>query len=555
MMEDTDSDSEFEFIPAKPTKRSSKKEVSQSCDEATTTSSTTTTTTKVVRKHSKEKDPPKGEKDNGGGEGSADDVPVGGANRKDSKKHKESKPDKDNNNNNKGGGHGEGAAGGEGRRRSSEEVTPNRKDSKKKKEREPDKSADRALEAGHDASERDNTNHTENSASEQRKEKKDEKKLKKKQDKLAAASGDNKKEAKKKKKKGSKMPSEVSREDFTKLKILGRGDVGKVYLVRHNKTEKLFAMKVLDKKEMITRNKVKRALTEREILATANHPFIVTLYYSFQTKNKLYLIMEYCAGGEFFRVLQRQPGKRLTEAQVRFYGAEVLLALEYLHMMGFIYRDLKPENLLLNKNGHVMLTDFDLSKQSITPVNPKVVTHMITGKMKLDTRPALVTNSFVGTEEYIAPEVIEGYGHTSSVDWWTFGILMYEMLYGNTPFRGRTRDDTFNHILNSTNPKFPDDPPTSKDVRALIRRLLDKDPRKRLGAEHGAADIKEHPFFKGKVNFALIRNQKPPIVPPPVDIDTIPGDVLSDSDSDDDHKGRNKTNPFSTFETHTRKEA
>ncbi len=146
--------------------------------------------------------------------------------------------------------------------------------------------------------------------------------------------------------------------------------------------------------------------------------------------------------------------------------------------------DLKPENLLLDGSGHVMLTDFDLSKQSVTPVNPKVVTQMLTGKMKLDTRPSVVTNSFVGTEEYIAPEVIEGYGHTSSVDWWTFGILLYEMLvrplltapcatcltaamlmmvifpyqYGKTPFRGRTREHTFDHILHKTNIKFPETP-------------------------------------------------------------------------------------------------
>jgi len=368
----------------------------------------------------------------------------------------------------------------------------------------------------------------------------------------------------KRKKTRNGLPSEVTREDFVKIKTLGRGDVGKVYLVRHNKTEKLFAMKVLDKREMIKRNKVKRALTEREILATANHPFIVTLYYSFQTKNKLYLIMDYCAGGEFFRVLQRQPGKRLTESQVRFYGAEVLLALEYLHMMGFIYRDLKPENLLLNEIGHVMLTDFDLSKQAATPVNPKVVTQLFTGKMKLDTRPTLVTNSFVGTEEYIAPEVIEGFGHTSSVDWWTFGILLYEMLYGFTPFRGRTRDDTFSHILHSGSPKFPDEPPASKEIKNLIKRLLDKDPRKRLGSEHGAADIKEHPFFKGKVNWALIRNQKPPIVPEKEKTKLsssmrgtggVVGEICN-SDSDSDSRGsEDSKNLFSTFETHSRKDS
>ncbi|ELR20463.1 serine/threonine protein kinase (Nrc2), putative [Acanthamoeba castellanii str. Neff] len=309
----------------------------------------------------------------------------------------------------------------------------------------------------------------------------------------------------KKKKRGER--SEVSRKDFEKLKVLGRGDVGKVYLVRHKDKRKLYAMKVLDKSEMITRNKVKRALTEREILATSNHPFIVTLHYSFQTKNNLYFIMDYCAGGEFFKMLQRQPGKCLT--------------------------DLKPENLLLDGSGHVMLTDFDLSKQSVTPVNPKVVTQMLTGKMKLDTRPSVVTNSFVGTEEYIAPEVIEGYGHTSSVDWWTFGILLYEMLYGKTPFRGRTREHTFDHILHKTNIKFPETPATSKEAKSLVKKLLDKDPRKRLGSEHGAADIKEHPFFKGKVNWALIRNQVPSIIPE-LDKKLLEAEPLTDSEDESD---------------------
>jgi len=367
------------------------------------------------------------------------------------------------------------------------------------------------------------------------------------------------KKKKKKKPEEDDMPEErekVCREDFTKVRVLGRGDVGKVYLVRHLKTNKLYAMKVLDKNEMRKRNKVKRALTEREILATANHPFIVTLHYSFQTKNNLYFIMDYCAGGEFFKVLQRQPGKCLTEDQARFYSAEVLLALEYLHMMGFIYRDLKPENLLLNESGHIMLTDFDLSKQAVTPVNPKVVTQMLTGKMKLDTRPSVVTNSFVGTEEYIAPEVIEGYGHTSSVDWWTFGILIYEMLYGRTPFRGRTREHTFDHILHKTNIKFPEVPVVSKEGKNLVKKLLDKDPRKRLGSEHGAADIKEHAFFKGKINWALIRNQTPPIIPEPLPIDEQ-SEAFSDSDEADDTDSEKEEDEseFSTFKTHSRKDA
>ncbi|KAG5648660.1 hypothetical protein DXG03_000006 [Asterophora parasitica] len=137
---------------------------------------------------------------------------------------------------------------------------------------------------------------------------------------------------------------EVGPASFLKVKMLGKGDVGRVYLVREKKTDKLFAMKVLSKKEMIERKKIKRALTEQEILATANHPFIVTLYHSFQSEGYLYFCMEYCMGGEFFRALQTRPGKCLPEDGSRFYAAEVVAALEYLHLMGFIYRDLKPES-------------------------------------------------------------------------------------------------------------------------------------------------------------------------------------------------------------------
>ncbi|KAJ2816083.1 serine/threonine protein kinase, AGC, partial [Coemansia erecta] len=165
----------------------------------------------------------------------------------------------------------------------------------------------------------------------------------------------------------------VGPKSFIKIKLLGKGDVGKVYLVRQKETGKLYAMKVLSKAEMIKRNKIKRVLAEQEILATANHPFIVTLYHTFQSDERLYFCMDYCIGGEFFRVLQSRPGKCLPEEDAKFYAAEVTCALEYLHLSGFIYRDLKPENILLHETGHIMLTDFDLSKQSDPPGTPMVL--------------------------------------------------------------------------------------------------------------------------------------------------------------------------------------
>ncbi|KAK4529412.1 hypothetical protein CCYA_CCYA01G0269 [Cyanidiococcus yangmingshanensis] len=357
---------------------------------------------------------------------------------------------------------------------------------------------------------------------------------------------------------------------FQKLKLLGKGDVGRVYLVLLKGTTKLYAMKVLTKEEMIARNKVKRVLTEREILATAHHPFIVTMYASFQTKDRLYFIMEYCAGGEFFRVLQRQPNKRLPEDAVRFYAAEVLLALEYLHHMGFIYRDLKPENILMRADGHIALTDFDLSKQA-HPVSPRVIKHQMTllDRMKgalsgnrgsrsnlqdleiVDSEPVLpyATNSFVGTEEYIAPEVIQGVGHTSDVDWWTFGILLYEMLTGTTPFKGSYQDETFNNIVHG-NIRFDESLHLSQECKNLIKRLLKRDASKRLGHENGASDIKRHPWFR-KIDFNLIRNETPPIVPKvrdPLDFSQYPPlkdkDLLDDVEPFDENS---PANPFKNF--------
>lgn len=319
---------------------------------------------------------------------------------------------------------------------------------------------------------------------------------------------------------------QVRPDSFEKIRLLGKGDVGKVFLVREKLTNKLYAMKILNKKEMIERNKIKRALAEQEILATSNHPFIVTLYHSFQSKEHLYLCMEYCMGGEFFRALQTRETKTICEADARFYAAEVTAALEYLHLMGFIYRDLKPENILLHQSGHIMLSDFDLSKQSERAKNPvisfnKTGMHLPSSSSSnhhngptIDTKACIDgfrTNSFVGTEEYIAPEVIRGKGHTSAVDWWTLGIFIYEMLYGTTPFKGQDRKKTFANVLKK-DVKFLDTQSVSSNCRNIIKKLLIKDEEKRLGSKTGASEIKGHAFFK-ETQWALLRNQKPPMIP------------------------------------------
>ncbi|KAH9999405.1 Pkinase-domain-containing protein [Russula vinacea] len=345
---------------------------------------------------------------------------------------------------------------------------------------------------------------------------------------------------------------EVGPSSFQKIKLLGRGDVGKVFLVREKKTGKLYAMKVLSKKEMIQRKKIKRALTEQEILATANHPFIVTLHHSFQSEDYLYHCMEYCMGGEFFRALQSRPGKCLPEDAARFYAAEVVAALEYLHLMGFIYRDLKPENILLHHTGHIMLSDFDLAKHSGVIGGRPATIHQseLNGLPLVDTKSCTAnfrTNSFVGTEEYIAPEVIRNSGHTSAVDWWTLGILIYEMIYATTPFKGRERTDTFNNIIGlpvhfKESHRINVPGPRHSAGKDIISRLLDKEENTRLGSKTGASEVKQHKWFS-KINWGLLRNTEPPIIPASSNgVDTVNFRRMEESTSLHLEKQQNSTN-------------
>lgn len=307
---------------------------------------------------------------------------------------------------------------------------------------------------------------------------------------------------------------------FRRVKQLGAGDVGLVDLVQMQGTEFKFAMKTLDKFEMQERNKVQRVLTEEGILSAVDHPFLATLYCTIQTDTHLHFVMEYCDGGELYGLLNAQPKKRIKEQHARFYAAEVLLALQYLHLLGYVYRDLKPENILLHHTGHVLLTDFDLSyaKGVTTPRIEKTVTPVKKGTKDvmvedytLIAEPQARANSFVGTEEYLAPEVINAAGHSSPVDWWSLGILIYELVYGFTPFRGSRRDETFENILKCPL-VFPQKPVVSPECQDLIRQLLVKDPAKRLGTKNGAEEVKAHSLFKG-INWALLRNETPPYIP------------------------------------------
>nr|AML78704.1 putative LOV domain-containing protein [Solidago canadensis] len=310
---------------------------------------------------------------------------------------------------------------------------------------------------------------------------------------------------------------------FKPIKPLGSGDTGSVHLVELCGTSELFAMKAMDKGVMINRNKVHRACAERDILDVLDHPFLPALYASFQTPTHVCLITDYYPGGELFMLLDRQPMKVLKEDAVRFYAAEVLVALEYLHCQGIIYRDLKPENVLIQSTGHVALADFDLS--CLTSCKPQLLIPEISEKKKKKhpkgqqnpifmAEPVRASNSFVGTEEYIAPEIISGAGHSSAVDWWALGILLYEMFYGYTPFRGKTRQRTFANVLHK-DLKFPGSIAVSLPAKQLIYRLLHRDPKNRLGSHEGASEVKRHPFFRG-INWALIRCQNPPKLETPV---------------------------------------
>jgi len=280
----------------------------------------------------------------------------------------------------------------------------------------------------------------------------------------------------------------VSVNDFDLLTLVGKGSFGKVMQVRKKDTGKIYAMKVLDKKHILEHNEVEHTLSEKNILQKLHHPFLVNLNYSFQTEDKLYFILDYVNGGELFYHLQRE--KRFSEPRVQFYAAEILLALEYLHANGIIYRDLKPENLLLTSEGHIVLTDFGLCKEGIKD-NEK-------------------TGTFCGTPEYLAPEVLKGKGYGKAVDWWSFGSLVYEMLTGLPPFYSQDVQEMYRKIM-TEKLKFPQT--MSENAVALLEALLQRDVNLRL---KDPPQIKQHAFFQGINWDALFAKKVPPPYIPPV---------------------------------------
>ncbi|CAD8139295.1 unnamed protein product [Paramecium pentaurelia] len=274
-----------------------------------------------------------------------------------------------------------------------------------------------------------------------------------------------------------KPKGQVSRDDFAKIDKLGYGAFGVVFKVRQKTTNKIYAMKQIEK-EKIFKNKLQNnTVLERNVLKQSKHPFIVRLKYAFQTNSHIYFVMEYIAGGEFYKILN-QVKTGLPENVVKFVAAEVVLALEYLNTkLKVIYRDLKPENLLLTTSGHVKLTDFGLAT------------------MRRENGEKSYT--VAGTAEYLAPEIVNKSGHSYEVDIWTLGILIYEMINGFTPFRDSNNDfKVISQNIIENQPVFPEK--MSQQSVDLIKQILQTNPQERLGVKgQGYDELKRHPFFNG----------------------------------------------------------
>ena len=281
--------------------------------------------------------------------------------------------------------------------------------------------------------------------------------------------------------------SHLSIDDFDLLKVIGKGSFGKVMQVVKKDTKQIYALKTIRKQHIVARMEVTHTLAERTVLARVTNPFIVPLKFCFQSREKLYFVLSFINGGELFWHLQREG--RFSMNRSRFYIAELLTALESLHELNVIYRDLKPENILLDYQGHIALCDFGLCKLNMTDSDR--------------------TNTFCGTPEYLAPELLLNQGYTRCVDWWTLGTLLYEMLTGLPPFYDQDRNIMYKRILQ--NPlRFP---PflENTDAQDLLVKLLQKDPSKRL---HEAATIRNHPFFKDiDWNKLLSKTYLPPFKP------------------------------------------
>jgi len=278
--------------------------------------------------------------------------------------------------------------------------------------------------------------------------------------------------------------------DFEFLSVVGKGSFGRVFLARPvGDNQKTYAIKVLNKSHVMKKNEVRHVMCERRVLAkTTCHPFLVGLHCSFQTHDKLYLVMDYANGGELFFHLSRE--KRFTESRAKFYAAEIASALGFLHAHNIIYRDLKPENILLDSEGHIALTDFGLCKED-----------------------AAFATTFCGTPEYLAPEVLQHRAYDRMVDWWCLGAVLYELIFGLPPFYSKDRATMFDWTQNKEL-EFKSSVTITPAAKDLLTKMLAKNKEERLGSVNDFKDIKSHDFFLS-INWTLLDQRKidPPFRP------------------------------------------
>ncbi|KAM4603504.1 microtubule-associated serine/threonine-protein kinase 1 [Polymixia lowei] len=301
--------------------------------------------------------------------------------------------------------------------------------------------------------------------------------------------------------KAIKPPSEG---DFQTIKLISNGAYGAVYLVRHRETRQRFAMKKINKQNLILRNQIQQAFVERDILTFAENPFVVSMFCSFESRRHLCMVMEYVEGGDCATLLKNIGA--LPVELARMYFAETVLALEYLHNYGIVHRDLKPDNLLITSMGHIKLTDFGLSKMGLM----SLTTNLYEGHIEKDAREFL-DKQVCGTPEYIAPEVILRQGYGKPVDWWAMGIILYEFLVGCVPFFGDTPEELFGQVI-TDDIVWPDgDEALPADAQALISTLLQTNPLMRLGTG-GAFEVKQHPFFT-ELDWNSLLRQKAEFIP------------------------------------------
>ncbi|KAL4557345.1 hypothetical protein LXL04_035520 [Taraxacum kok-saghyz] len=315
----------------------------------------------------------------------------------------------------------------------------------------------------------------------------------------------------------------TSIDDFEIIKPISRGAFGRVFLAKKRTTGDLFAIKVLKKADMIRKNAVESILAERDILISVRNPFVVRFFYSFTCRENLYLVMEYLNGGDLYSLL-RNLGC-LDEDVARVYIAEVVLALEYLHSLRVVHRDLKPDNLLIAHDGHIKLTDFGLSKVGLINSTddlsgPAVSGTSLMGEGDHESESSFLSESqqerrkkrsAVGTPDYLAPEILLGTGHGTSADWWSVGVILFELIVGIPPFNAGHPQTIFDNILNRNIPwpMVPDE--MSPDAQDLIDQLLTEDPNQRLGAR-GATEVKQHQFFRD-INWDTLARQKAAFIP------------------------------------------